>query len=353
MRTTTDNLGLEGGENGDGVLLEDSTTRSNSPLPEPEVKPVSLTGTPVINKRMPSQNEGSNNLQTPTSDHIALSSCDISKDTSICHPELIDVNTEQSSPSPLTDKYNPENTTAMANMTDTLYNSSCNLSSIPTSHSQTQRLCTIEIEVDGMTCESCSRSIETTMADKRGVTCITVSLVSKLATVTYDSTLTTAGEVAAGIEDMGFGVTLPANSPIEDTEAHNSMDLYVFDVSGMTCDSCARTIQDTLLDVDGIGDVSVSLAYNTATVRFDRHKMSSASVIDAIEDMGFRASISKDNEGQAADDTRREDSGVKTSTTKQPGKKLSFVNHVKLRNRATQQVTTNSHNTQKKHGSTH
>ena len=325
MRTTTDNLGLEGGDNRDMdvILLEDMTTRSKSPLPEPEAKPGdSLTDTPVINKRMPSQNDGSNILQTPTQDHIALSSHDISKHTSNCHLELIDVNAEQSPHSSLTDKYNPENTNAMANITDTLYNSSCNISSIPTSHSHTQKLCTIEVEIEGMTCDSCSRSIETTMLDKQGVTCITVSLVNKLATVTYDSTLTTAGEVAEGIEDMGFGVTLPANSRKGDREAHNAMDVYVLDVSGMTCDSCARTIQDNLLDIEGIDDVSVSLAYSRATVRFDRHKMSSASVIDAIEDMGFRASLSRDDEGEAADDTRREDCGGKTSTTTQPGKKL-------------------------------
>ena len=351
MRTTADNLGLEGGENQgmDVVLPEDLTTRSDSPLPEPEAKPGdSLTDTPVINKRMPSQNDGSNNLQTPTSGHIPLSSYDISKHTSNCHSELIDVNAEQCSPP--TEKYNPENTNAMANITDT---PDYNISSIPTSLVHTQTLCTIEVEIEGMTCDSCSRSIETTMSDKQGVTCITVSLVSKLATITYDSSLTTAGEVAEGIEDMGFRVTLPANSPKEDTEAHNSTDVYVFDVSGMTGASCARTIEDTLLGVDGIGDVSVSLAYNRATVRFDQHKMTSASVIDAIEDMGLRASLSEDDQGQASDDTRREDCGVKTSTTKQPGKKLELVNHVKLWNTTIQQITTNWHNTQKTHESTH
>ncbi|KAI0210596.1 Copper-transporting ATPase 1 [Lamellibrachia satsuma] len=161
-----------------------------------------------------------------------------------------------------------------------------------------------------MTCDSCSRGIEMTLSGKKGVKSINVSLAKKLASVTYDKTLTAAKDVSEWIEDMGFGATLSMNSSNEDEEAKGTNgNVCVFNITGMTCHSCARTIEAKLSSTDGIYEVSVSLEYSKATVHFDRRDMSPTKVVDAIEEMGFGACILAQTNGVPDDTNHTGESG--------------------------------------------
>ena len=156
-----------------------------------------------------------------------------------------------------------------------------------------EKLCTVESQVDGITSDSCSGGIEATVSGIKDVGGIAASLANKMATVTlYDSALVAAGDIVDGIEDIGFEVTLKKHISKESTdERSNNGDAYVFSVEGMTCRSCAQTIERCLSAIEGIGDVSVSLEYNMATVQSGRHKLDPTNVIGAIDDLGFSASL--------------------------------------------------------------
>ena len=58
-------------------------------------------------------------------------------------------------------------------------------------------------------------------------------------------------------------------------------------VSGMTCASCARTIERTLADTAGVERARVNLATNTATVEYQPSRVKVADFIAAIEDLGY------------------------------------------------------------------
>jgi Cu+-exporting ATPase len=58
-------------------------------------------------------------------------------------------------------------------------------------------------------------------------------------------------------------------------------------VSGMTCASCARTIELQLGSTEGVEKASVNFATRTASVRFDSTRTGPERLVAAIEDVGF------------------------------------------------------------------
>jgi Cu+-exporting ATPase len=58
-------------------------------------------------------------------------------------------------------------------------------------------------------------------------------------------------------------------------------------VSGMTCASCARTIERTLASTAGVERARVNLATNTATIEYQPSRVKVADFIAAIEELGY------------------------------------------------------------------
>ncbi|EHR78739.1 copper-exporting P-type ATPase A [Thermococcus litoralis DSM 5473] len=58
-------------------------------------------------------------------------------------------------------------------------------------------------------------------------------------------------------------------------------------ITGMSCASCAKTIEVALKELEGVKDVKVNLATETAYVKFDESKVSITQIIRAIESVGY------------------------------------------------------------------
>ena len=61
-----------------------------------------------------------------------------------------------------------------------------------------------------------------------------------------------------------------------------------FQVSGMTCDHCVKSVASALSAVDGITDSVVSLADARAVVTMDEATCSPQQVVEAIRTAGFQ-----------------------------------------------------------------
>lgn len=78
-----------------------------------------------------------------------------------------------------------------------------------------------------------------------------------------------------------------------------------FAVEGMTCANCAAAIERTLRKkVQGVHEVAVNLATETATVRFDPSVVSSKAIVEAVTKIGYR--LTPIPEGKEAADQPRE-----------------------------------------------
>ena len=69
-------------------------------------------------------------------------------------------------------------------------------------------------------------------------------------------------------------------------------DVVQLRIYGMTCSSCTSTVEAGLSAVPGITSVSVSLATDTCTVNFDRALIGPREMVERIEEMGFDAMLS-------------------------------------------------------------
>ena len=64
----------------------------------------------------------------------------------------------------------------------------------------------VEIKVEGMHCEGCSKRLTKVLNNIEGVNTAEVSLENKLANIEYDETITKIEDFYEAIEDAGFEV---------------------------------------------------------------------------------------------------------------------------------------------------
>lgn len=62
----------------------------------------------------------------------------------------------------------------------------------------------VELQVEGMTCQGCVRSIEKKLSGVAGVEYAHVNLGAGIATVEYDDARTDAGQLIGAVETIGF-----------------------------------------------------------------------------------------------------------------------------------------------------
>ena len=76
------------------------------------------------------------------------------------------------------------------------------------------------------------------------------------------------------------------------------MDRY--DVTGMSCAACSARVEKAVNAVDGVTSCSVSLLTNSMTVE---GSASAGSVIKAVQDAGYGASVKGEKQTAQPDDT--------------------------------------------------
>ena len=185
------------------------------------------------------------------------------------------------------------------------------------------------IQVEGMTCNSCVRLIESTLPTQDGVIGVIVSLANKEAFVVYDSVKTNANDISSNIYDMGFDTEIlttftslskPSSCP-DCTDQPNSVGMCrmpspvvavipvepvstklqtshsklgggkrrvdSIGIDGMTCHSCVNLIENTLGELPGVTNVRVSLECKEGVVEYNVAVVSREQIKEAIDDMGF------------------------------------------------------------------
>lgn len=63
-------------------------------------------------------------------------------------------------------------------------------------------------------------------------------------------------------------------------------------VEGMTCPSCKVAVRLALTKLDGVKDAKVDVAKKSATVDYDPAKVTPKQLVDAVNRLGYEASIS-------------------------------------------------------------
>uniref|UniRef100_W5LI21 P-type Cu(+) transporter n=1 Tax=Astyanax mexicanus TaxID=7994 RepID=W5LI21_ASTMX len=186
---------------------------------------------------------------------------------------------------------------------------------------------TVQIHIEGMTCNSCVQSIEGTISQRKGVRSAQVSLANHQGTFEFDPLLTAPEELRAAIEEMGFDAFLPETNSLipvksppsirsspsspalstikekekeleSDTEAGlNTHSKCFIQIGGMTCASCVANIERNLKNEHGIHSVLVALMASKAEVRYNPAVMDPLKIAECIRELGFTASVMENYDG--------------------------------------------------------
>ncbi|XP_044738073.1 copper-transporting ATPase 1 isoform X3 [Chrysoperla carnea] len=172
------------------------------------------------------------------------------------------------------------------------------------------------INVEGMTCQSCVKNIESVVSEKPGITNVCVDLQKKEAVVNFVTNKTSAIEIADVINDMGFdafvksvnGVSAKKDriktvsdivqnntSEINSGEAcgdeNKALQTCYLHIKGMTCGSCVAAIEKHCSKIYGVHNVLVALLAAKAEVKYDPSLIQSHEIAASISDLGFETSV--------------------------------------------------------------
>ena len=149
-------------------------------------------------------------------------------------------------------------------------------SSDPASGSATRQL---QLQIGGMTCAACSARIEKGLRRLEGVQEANVNLALERASVIYDPAQIDGAAVERKIEQLGY-------QPLKETA-----DL---DIIGMTCAACATRIEKGIRRMDGISEVNVNLALETARVQYNPGSVTLDEITRKVEKLGYKAQLKRE-----------------------------------------------------------
>ena len=164
-----------------------------------------------------------------------------------------------------------------------------------------------DIQVKGMTCQSCVKHIEGVVSDLAGVSNVKVSLDDELATVTFDPALTNAQAICDSIDEMGFEAILPRESSracANESSCNNTSgsQTVTINIEGMTCNSCVQHIEGVIGEKPFVESITVSLETKCAIISYDPTKTNPQELCTAIDDIGFEASLPPQTEADGFDE---------------------------------------------------
>ncbi|MGQ9629110.1 MAG: heavy metal translocating P-type ATPase [bacterium] len=151
----------------------------------------------------------------------------------------------------------------------------------------------VALPLVGMTCASCAQTIEGALQRSEGVYRASVNFAAERAYVEYNPALTDRAKLAEAVRNVGYDVR---------SESRRA----TLKLGGMTCASCAQTIERALREAPGVGFAAVNFATERATVEFDPAIIDLDRLRAAVESVGYEV-IEKEAEaaGEVDEDERR------------------------------------------------
>ena len=134
------------------------------------------------------------------------------------------------------------------------------------------------IEIGGITCQACVRTIETKTGKLDGVEKADINFLTNKLEIVFDSTKVNMGKIKKTIEYAGYEVI--EESFMEDT---------TLKIEGMTCQSCVRSIEVNLGKEQGVDEVVVNLTTEKMRIKFNKKEIKLSQIKKKVESLGFKA----------------------------------------------------------------
>ncbi|MDE1953370.1 MAG: copper-translocating P-type ATPase [Betaproteobacteria bacterium] len=133
---------------------------------------------------------------------------------------------------------------------------------------------TLKIDIEGMTCASCSTRVEQALRKLPGVDSAGVNLATERAEVKFDPAQVDAARLVEAVRETGYAAVT------------SEVDLAI---EGMTCASCVGRVERALREFPGVLEAGVNLATEHAHVRYLPASLDVGDLTAAVADTGYSA----------------------------------------------------------------
>ncbi|AKB85820.1 heavy metal translocating P-type ATPase [Methanococcoides methylutens] len=142
------------------------------------------------------------------------------------------------------------------------------------------------LEIEGMSCASCSKRVEGALKKTDGVISVSVNLPAEKAFVEYDPDITNENALVKAVNDTGYSAT-PAGKRTRTITAN---------IGDMTCATCAQTVERSLSSIPGVQKANVNFAASKATISYNPSATSIDDMKAVVHDSGYTMSFEEEEE---------------------------------------------------------
>ncbi|MFW9971354.1 MAG: heavy metal translocating P-type ATPase [Candidatus Odinarchaeota archaeon] len=135
---------------------------------------------------------------------------------------------------------------------------------------------TTVLNILGMHCASCAQTITKALNKHEGIQDANVNLTTEKAYFTYDPRIIKKSEIIEIVKNTGYN-------------ASRNTDKITIKIEGMTCTSCAQTVESALKRSVGIISAVVNISTEKATIVYDIDELTYDDIADIINNTGYRA----------------------------------------------------------------
>ncbi len=127
-----------------------------------------------------------------------------------------------------------------------------------------------------MTCASCAQTVEKATQKLSGVKIANVNFATEKMSIQFDEASLSEADIQKAVSDAGYAA-------IPNTVRKT------FNLEGMTCASCAQTIEKATHKLTGVNTSSVNLATEKMVVEYDPSRLNISDITQAVSDSGYEA----------------------------------------------------------------
>jgi len=142
----------------------------------------------------------------------------------------------------------------------------------------------LNLQVKGMTCESCNLNVENTLGKLPGYINAKADYKTGTVKVEFDTSKSSEKDVIEAVNSTGYKVVGSKNA-INIPAGYKSL---LLNVKGLTCESCDLNVENKVAKLPGYINAKADYKTGTVKVEFDTSKSSKKDVINAINSAGYK-----------------------------------------------------------------
>ncbi len=132
------------------------------------------------------------------------------------------------------------------------------------------------IQIQGMTCASCAKTVEKVTRKLEGVKEANVNYATEKLNISFDEAKVSVTDIQAVVEKAGY-------KAMSDTVSKT------LKIQGMTCASCAKAVEKAARKLGGVTDANVNFATEKLIISYDPSTVKISEIKDTVAKAGYKA----------------------------------------------------------------